>query len=102
MITLENRNQANQEVDKQKRYSEILECLGDKEMTAKEIAQEMYERGYIPTNERNFTSPRLTELSIQGIVEPTGKKKCGWTNKSVTTYKRRLESNEIFRFSDSK
>ena len=89
MITLENRNFANLEVDKAKRYKEILEVLGDKEMTAKEIAQEMYMKGYIPTNERNFTSPRLTELSIQGIVEPVGKKKCEWTNKMVTTFKRR-------------
>lgn len=91
MITLENRNLANLEIDKTKRYKQILDVLGDKEMTAKEIAQEMYMRGEIPTNERNFTSPRLTELSIQGIVEPVGKKKCEWTNKMVTTYKRREE-----------
>ena len=88
MITLENRNFANLEVDKQKRYNEILECLGDKEMTAKEIANEMYIRGLIPTNERNFTSPRLTELSIQGVVESVGKKKCMWTNKMVSVYRR--------------
>ena len=60
-------------------------------MTAKEIAQEMYLKGYIPTNERNFTAPRLTELSIKGIVEPIGKKKCQWTNKSVSVFKRRYE-----------
>ena len=92
--TRELRNFANLEVDKNLRYRQILECLGDREMTAKEIAQEMYMRGYIPTNERNFTSPRLTELSIQGIVEPTGKKKCEWTNKMVSTFKRRdLDEN---------
>ena len=32
-------------------------------MTAKEIAVEMYKKGYIPSDERNFTAPRLTELS---------------------------------------
>lgn len=89
--TKENRNFAELEVNKQLRYSQILEVLGDNEMTAKEIAQEMYMRGYIPTNERNFTSPRLTELSIQGIVEPVGKRKCQWTNKMVSTFKRRYE-----------
>ena len=85
------RHLANEQVNKQKRYDEILEILQNKEMTAKEIAQGMYEKGYIPTNERNFTSPRLTELSIKGIVEPIGKKKCSWTNKMVTTYRRRIE-----------
>lgn len=87
-ITLLNRHMANEQVDKNKRYSQILEILGDREMTAKEISYEMFLKGYIPTDERNFTSPRLTELSIQGVVEPVGKKKCSWTNKSVTTYRR--------------
>lgn len=88
-ITLLNRHIANEQIDKNKRYSQILEILGDREMTAKEISYEMFLKGYIPTDERNFTSPRLTELSIQGVVEPVGKKKCSWTNKSVTVFKRR-------------
>ena len=88
-ITLLNRHMANEQIDKNKRYSQILEILGNREMTAKEISYEMFLKGYIPTDERNFTSPRLTELSIQGIVEPVGKKKCKWTNKMVTTFKRR-------------
>lgn len=88
MITLETRHEAYEQVDKQRRYNEILEVLGDNEMTAKEISNEMYMRGLIPTNERNFTSPRLTELSIKGVVEPIGKKKCMWTNKMVSVYRR--------------
>ena len=87
--TLETRVLAEQEVNKQQRYNQILEVLGDKEMTAKEIAQEMYMREWIPTNERNYTSPRLTELMDEGIVEPVGKKKCMWTNKMVSVYRRR-------------
>lgn len=88
--TLETRAEAEASVDKQKRYMQILEILdGGKEMTAKEIAVEMCNRGYIPTNERNFTAPRLTELSIKGVVEPIGKKKCQWTNKTVAVYKMR-------------
>lgn len=88
MITLETRHEAYEQVEKQRRYNEILEVLGDNEMTAKEISNEMYMRGLIPTNERNFTSPRLTELSIKGVVEPIGKKKCMWTNKMVSVYRR--------------
>lgn len=87
-LTLENRNFANIEVDKQRRYNEILEILGNREMTAKEISYEMYIKGMIPTSERNYTAPRLTELSIKGIVEPIGKKRCSWTNKMVSVYKR--------------
>lgn len=88
MITYETRTESYEKVDKQKRYSQILEILqGGKEMTAKEIAVEMCNRGYIPNNERNFTAPRLTELSIKGIVEPIGKQKCEYTGKSVSVYK---------------
>lgn len=91
-IPLLNRHIAEKQVNKQKRYEEILEILaGGKEMTAKEIAVEMWNRGYIPTSERNFTSPRLTEMSIKGIVEPCGKQTCQWTHKMVTIYKIREE-----------
>lgn len=89
LILKENRNFANIQVNKQKRYNEILECLGDKEMTAKEIAQEMFLKEYIPTNERNYTSPRLTEMLKDGRLEVAGKKKCEWTGKSVTIYRKR-------------
>lgn len=87
MITLETRHESNETVDKQKRYMQILEILGDNEMTAKEIAVEMCQKGYTPTAERNFTAPRLTELSIKGIVEPIGKRKCEYTGKTVALYK---------------
>lgn len=86
--TLETRHEANESVDKKKRYAQIIEILyGGKEMTAKEIAVEMCQRGYIPTSERNFTAPRLTELSQNGIVEPCGKQKCTYTGKTVAVYK---------------
>lgn len=90
MITYETRSESYEKVDKNLRYSQILECLSDKEMTAKEIAVEMYKKGYIPSDERNFTAPRLTELSIKGIVEPIEKKKCTYTGKTVSVYKIRI------------
>ena len=90
MITFETRSEANEAVDKKKRYKQILEILqGGKEMTAKEIAVEMCQRGYVPTPERNFAAPRLTELSIKGLVEPCGKQKCSYTGKTVALYKMR-------------
>lgn len=97
--TLETRTEANESVDKTKRYKQIIEVLsGGKEMTAKEIAVEMCQRGYIPTSERNFTSPRLTELSYKGIVEPIGKQKCTYTGKTVAVYKLRDEQTNIYNY----
>lgn len=84
--TLETRHESHEKVDKRKRYREILEVLEGKEMTAKEIAVEMWRKGYIPTTERNFVSPRLTELGQDGVVEPIGKKICSYTGKKVSVW----------------
>ena len=95
MITYDTRAEAHEQVDKALRYLQILETLEGKEMTAKEIAVEMKKKGYIPTDERNFTAPRLTELSIKGIVEPVSKKKCEYTGKTVSVYKIREKHESI-------
>ena len=87
MTTLETRSEAEAKVDKQKRYSQIKECLKEcGNLTAKECAVIMMQKGYIPTSERNFTAPRLTEMSKTGYVEPIGKKVCSYTGKTVAVY----------------
>ena len=75
-------------VDKAVRYRQIRSVLSiyPEGLTAKEIAHMMYEMHLIPTDERNFTAPRLTELEYQGWVQVIGKKKCQWTNKKVSIY----------------
>ena len=88
VVTLDTRADAEASVDKNKRYKQILEILGDKEMTAKEIAVEMYNKGYTPSTERNFSQPRLNELMNKRIVEPIGKKKCKYTGRTVAVYKK--------------
>lgn len=88
MTTLETRSEANEQVDREKRYAQILECLEDYSFTAKELAVLMNIKGYIPTTERNFTAPRLTELAQKGKVEPVGKKRDSWTGRMVTVYRR--------------
>lgn len=65
-----------------KRYEQILDRL-DKPKTAKEIAVEMFELGLIPSTERNYTAPRLTELEKMGYVKAIDKKKCEYTGKTV-------------------
>ena len=87
MTTLDTRGEAHESVDKKKRYSQIVECLIENgSLTAKECAVLMMKKGYIPTSERNFTAPRLTEMSQEGIVEPIGKKVCKYTGKKVAVY----------------
>lgn len=83
----ETRAEANETVNREKRYRQILDILDGNEMTAKEVAVEMCRRGYVPTSERNFTAPRLTELQQRGVVEAIGKKKCQYTNKTVAVYR---------------
>lgn len=98
ITTFDTRGEANEKVDKHKRYQQIIECLKESpEMTAKEIAVKMMEKGYIPFAERNFSAPRLTELSAQGVVEPVGKKKCEYTGQTVTVYSLREEKMNFAR-----
>lgn len=84
--TFDTRADAYSSVNRKLRYEQILECLREKPMTAKEIAATLHEKGLTPTSERNFSSPRLTELSQQGLVEPIGKVKCKYTGKLVSVY----------------
>ena len=92
LTTYETRAESHEKVDKKKRYSQIIECLyeankGHMEgLTAKECAVMMAQKGYIPTSERNFTAPRMTELAQNGVIEPIGKKVCSFTGKKVAVY----------------
>lgn len=88
ITTYDTRSESHETVDKKKRYKQIIEILTDgKEMTAKEIAVEMHEKGYVPTSERNFSHPRISELLKIGVVDCIGKKKCKYTNKTVSVFK---------------
>lgn len=90
-ITLETRAESHEKVDKAKRYRQIKSVLKSRKkgLTAKEIAVIMCKKGYIPTAERNFSAPRLTELCEKGVVEPIGKTICQYTGKKVTVYQLR-------------
>ena len=91
--TLETRKEAHESVDKNLRYRQIIEVLKEyPELSAKQIAVEMVKKGYIPTSERNFVSPRLTELGYMGVVEPVGKKICAYTHKRVSVWALREEA----------
>lgn len=68
------------------RYEQILDRLMTGIKTAKEIAIELYELELIPSTERNYTAPRLTELEKMGLVKVIDKKKCHYTGKTVAVY----------------
>lgn len=90
---IDTRGAAYESVDKAKRYRQIIECLKERPtMTAKEIAVAMMKKGYIPTSERNFAAPRLTELHDLGVVEAIGKTTCQYTGRKVAVYS--LRCNE--------
>lgn len=90
ITSFETRRESNNSVNKQKRYNEIKEILTERgQLTAKQIAILMFKKGYIPTPERNYSSPRLTELCIAGEVEVIGKERCEYTGKKVSVFQLR-------------
>ena len=82
------KHDSNKSIDKARRYRQIKQILRTRKrgLTAKEIAVLMYQNGFTPTDERNFSAPRLTELCEKGVVEPIGKRLCTYTGKTVTVY----------------
>lgn len=69
------------------RHKQILEILKDKEMTTREVAQELYKRHYTNTEDVNNARPRITELESLGFVIADKAKKCSITNKEVAVYR---------------
>ena len=88
-ITAQTRQMSFEDIqDKTKiRYIQILNRL-DEPKTAKELAVELFELGFIPSTERNYTAPRLTELEKMGYVKSNEKRKCEYTGKTVAVYER--------------
>lgn len=89
VITYETRRESHEQVDKQKRFNEIKYILSQfpEGLTAKQIAIQMKNLGFTDNDDRNNAAPRLTELSISGVVEPVGKTKCNYSGKMVSVYK---------------
>ena len=74
------------QLKKKIRYEQILNRLIKGNKTAKEIATELFNLKLIPSAERNYTAPRLTELEKMGIVTAKDKKICQYTGKKVAIY----------------
>ena len=91
MITNETRRESYKKIIPKQpvRYDQIIYILKNNSegMTAKEIAVKLYELKLIPSTERNFVSPRLTELVKQGKVKTIGKRICQYSNRKVAVFK---------------
>lgn len=76
------------------RHKAVLDVLRDKEMTTREIAQELYKRHYTNTADVNNARPRITELENLGFVIIEKTKKCEITNKEVAVYRETTEDEK--------
>lgn len=88
MITLQTRQLSFEDIKPKRkiRYNQILDRLMAGPKTAKEIAVELFDLELIPSTERNYTAPRLTELEKMGLVSVVDKRKCQYTGKTVAVY----------------
>lgn len=77
------------------RHKQILEILKNKEMTTREIAQELYKKHYTNTEDVNNARPRITELESLGFVTTDKTKKCNITNKEVAVYRETTEIEKM-------
>lgn len=91
--TLECRHDSYEVTDKQKRRKDILFVLenSSKPLTAMEIAEDLFVLGKVDRVDRNYVSPRMTEMCKDGTVEPVGKKRCKVTGRMVTCFQIRSE-----------
>lgn len=73
----------------QTKHRQILEVIGNKEMTAREIENEMCKKKYSEYFDMNHVRPRLTELvnEYYELVE-CGTKKDFLTHKKVVVYRK--------------
>ena len=87
MITYETRHDSHEKVNKEKRYMQIKSILGESSMTAREVAKELFHRGYTQNEDRNNAAPRLTEMVDRCEIEIAGKKYDEQTGRKVATYR---------------
>ena len=88
MITVTTRQLSFEDIKPKRkiRYEQILDRLMAGRRTAKEVAVELFDLRLIPSTERNYTAPRLTELEQMGLVRVVDKTKCEYTGKTVAVY----------------
>ncbi|XCH78309.1 MAG: DNA N-6-adenine-methyltransferase [Candidatus Dehalobacter alkaniphilus] len=72
----------------------ILEILGNRQLTASELTEDLLAKGYIKYYDRNFVAPRLTELKEAGVITTVGKRMCSRTGKNVAIWARKEQRHD--------
>lgn len=87
-ITQETRREAHEFISHKRdaRCEQILEVLGDRQLTVSEIAKELLDKGVIKYYDRNFVAPRLTEMKEAGLVKVVGKRRCIMSGKNIAVW----------------
>lgn len=70
------------------RCEQILEVLGDRQLTVSEIVKELLDKGAIKYYDRNFVAPRLTEMKEAGVVKVVGKRPCIMSGRNIAVWAR--------------
>lgn len=86
-ITKETRRESYEKTKTTPLKQQVLSVLTGKELTAREIAIEMYKKGYISYPARAVIQPRITELVEMGLIEAACKKYDTETERKVAAYK---------------
>jgi len=90
MISEETRADSFKELDIKEKQRQVLECLGNKEMTVREVLKEMLRRGYTKNNDRNEVAPRMTELFQKRQLVIVAKRKDEETGKGTAVYRKAI------------
>ena len=88
-ITTQTRWESYEKLDKRRLHHLIISALvenSERGLTARETAVILYNQGYVQSNERQVTAPRLTELMDAGKVTVIGKRLDPVSLKQVAVY----------------
>jgi len=67
----------------------ILGVIGNRQMTATEILDELERQGVVSEHDPNFVRPRLTELKQMGIIHAIDKRVCSKSGKKVAVWSKK-------------
>ena len=84
--TAQTRRESHSKTSKTNKYTVILTVLGNNVMTAREIAEALYQAGLLAYPARAIIQPRITELTEAGTIKVVGKKFDDATGRNVAQY----------------
>lgn len=94
-ITTQTKKDSYKKLDSSRKRKLVYECLEDKQYTARELAEKMYNtidkngERLLETEARQEVAPRLTELEKLGLVEVVDKRQDERSGRKVAVYKRK-------------